>query len=243
MRPLILTLLALGLAVLPYGCCSARDDASTDFSAFRRYGSSDERLVQGTLTVNNTKDTSELSGITQLADGTCLIETATIDARGWLVRGEAHLAGPNGYAHVVVDAAHGTVDVTAPSLRTRWSVPTDLPWIWNPLLKDGDQNIGLATPLSAVVALRGATAGEAVRALDLRELQSHTVMDDQLVVANDESFTVVLGDDAVEIDHGLPRRIHLAALGSELETLQAPEQSRNALATSSRGPSAGFRNL
>src|ERR1700754_4063419 len=135
MRPIILTLLALNLAVLPYGC--ARGAASNHFSASRDYGSPDEQRVHGSLTVSGAADTSELSGTTQLADGSCLAERATLDATGRLVRGEARLAGPNGDTHVVMDAAHGTVDVTAPSLHIRWTVPTDLPWIWNPLLHDG----------------------------------------------------------------------------------------------------------
>src|ERR1700759_2510874 len=152
MRPIILTLLALGLAVLPYGCDAARGDKSNDFSAFRRYGSSDGRLVQGTLTLTG----AGLSGVTQLADGTCLAETATTDASGRLVRAEAHLAGPDGGdTRVVIDAADGAV--------------------------------GLATPPWPVCALRGSSAGRAVRALDLRAFESHSVMDDQPVVANDES--------------------------------------------------------
>lgn len=241
-RPVLLALLALGLSVLPYGCAAPGGDASHDFTAFRRYGASDGQLVQGTLAIQSTQEKTKLSGVTQLVDGTCLAEIATLDATGRLVHGEAHIAGPGGEAHAVLEPTRGSVDLTAPSLHTRWSVPADLPWIWNPLLEHGASGARVATPLSAVVALRAASIGQAVRELDLRELHSHTLMNDQLVVPNEDSYTVVLGDDAVEVDHGLPRRIHLAAFGRELETIDAPEASSTSPAAFSCRAVDGLRN-
>ena len=61
------------------------------------------------------------------------------DATEHLLRAEAKLAGPCGREHeivrrIVLDSRAGTVDITAPALQTRWAVPSDLPWVYAPLL-------------------------------------------------------------------------------------------------------------
>ena len=74
------------------------------------------------------------------------------------------------------------------------------------------------------MALRAAMGDRPVRLLDVTRLASFTLMSDQLLVRDEDSAraTVVLGDDYVEIVDGRPHRLHLAAIGGDLETVGKP---------------------
>jgi hypothetical protein len=65
-----------------------------------------------------------------------------------------------------------------------------------------------------------------VRLLDVGALEHHTWTADQLVITDGDSATVVLADDAVDVEHGSPRRLHLVALDTTLEVLDARAPSR-----------------
>jgi hypothetical protein len=189
---------------------------------FRRYGTPDA-LVQGTLLLEGPHHGQRLSGVIQLTDGTCLAEEATLDEAGRLATADVWLSGPavEEPTHVFLNPTRGVVELSAASRQIAWSVPSDLPWIWQPILSTG---ASLATPLSAVIALRAAADGRSVRSLELDTFHSHSVTADQVLVADEEAATVVLGDDAADMADGLPTRIHFASLDRDLQVFE-PGQS------------------
>ena len=173
-----------------------------------------------------------LVGLTELGTGERLVEEATIDPSGRLVDARATVTGvavadePAPVTRVAFEPAQGAITATTPDRYVDWHVPNDLPWVWVPLLiARGSAGTGIpgpvVTPLGAWVAVRAAQAGQAVRLLDFTALEAHTLVADQLVVPDGASATVVLGDDFADVDGGKIRRLHLAALGSTLEILDA----------------------
>lgn len=175
-----------------------------------------------------------LRSVTELSNGNCLTEEATTDESGRLLRAEMtlHEANENRNTRVVLDPRAGTVELTTPTVHTRWAVPSDLPWVWMPMRDHLAPGVGAATPLEAVVALRATENDRPVRVLDLQKLESHTMMADQLVVRDEKrGATVVLGDDFVDIEDGLPKRVHFAALGTDLDVV-APAASARGIAGS-----------
>ena len=186
-------------------------DGSSD--TFRSYRTWDATSLQSTLIERAESSQHVLRGHTQLEDGSWLMEQATLDEHGRLLRAEIDRGGPCAEhpTHIVLDAQRGIVEVHAPQLTTHWSVPTDLPWV--PMgLMDGHVH----TPLEMTVALRGAQAGEAARLVDIEHYTSATIMSDQLLVSDSEQI-VVLGDDYADVHEGLPGRVHLAALNRDLD--------------------------
>jgi hypothetical protein len=142
------------------------------------------------------------------------MEQATVDAKGRLIRAEFDRGGPcaDHATHIVLDAKRGTIEVSSPVVYTRWSVPTDLPWV--PVGLMGAQN--MATPVSMTIALRSAQHQRAARLVDVEHFTSPSIMSDQLLVRGTET-TVVLGDDYAEVEGNLPVRVHLAALDRDLD--------------------------
>jgi hypothetical protein len=85
--------------------------------------------------------------------------------------------------------------------------------------------------------------------LDLTNMVSHTITADQLLVPDEagdlgtraavdaDKGVVVLGDDAIEVEGGMPIRLHLAALGVNVEPMDSKGLSGK-LVASARCPSA-----
>lgn len=188
-------------------------DSSSD--TFRSYRTWDATSMHSTLMERAESSQQVLRGHTQLEDGSWLMEQATLDSRGHLVHAEIDRGGPCAEhpTHIVLDAKRGTVEVHAPQLITRWSVPTDLPWVPMNLMGDGSA----ATPLDMTIALRSAQAEPAARLVDVAHYASATIMSDQLLVSDSEQ-TVVLGDDYADVQDGLPSRVHVAALDRDLDS-------------------------
>jgi hypothetical protein len=185
--------------------------------------------VRSSLIVGAAAGVELLRSVTELSNGNCLTEEATTDETGRLLRAELTLHETDGdrNTRVVLDPRHGTVELTTATVHTRWAVPSDLPWVWAPLRDPAAKGVATATPLGAVVALRGAAGDRPVRLLDLTKLESFTLMADQLVVRGERGVaTVVLGDDYVEMEGGLPRRVHLAALHVDLEAIKPSASAR-----------------
>jgi hypothetical protein len=198
-----------------------------------------------------------LIGVTEV-DGSAtlrLVEDVTIDADGTLRRAEAVLSQAGVQTlRVVLDPRRGMVDFTTPGVGNprHWRVPTDLPWVWAPLLRLPSSGSGVATAASARAtwrAVAGAAGNRPVRLLDLTNMVSHTITADQLLVPDEagdlgtraavdaDKGVVVLGDDAIEVEGGMPIRLHLAALGVNVEPMDSKGLSGK-LVASARCPSA-----
>ena len=189
--------------------------------------------MHSTLVSMQSGDTERLIGLTELGTGERLVEQATIDLTGRLLEAAATLspapgtaAGSGPATRVVFHPDRSSVEITAPAVHVEWSVPNDLPWVWAPLLTGPSPwrnrpGRPIATPLGARAAFRAAEGGRAVRLLDLGTLQHHTVTADQVVIPDGVNATVVLADDVVDVENGAPRRLHLSALDTTLEVLDA----------------------
>lgn len=210
MRPTIPLLLFAALSCTS----SSAESVGPDESTFRSFRTWDAAAVHSTLIDHAGSDWHNLRGHTQLEDGSWLMEQATMDGRGRLLRAELDRGGPcaDHATHIVLDAKRGTVEVSSPTMYTRWSVPTDLPWV--PVGLMGAQN--MATPVSMTIALRSVQHERAARLVDVEHLTSATIMSDQLLVRDNET-TVVLGDDYAEVEGNLPVRVHLAAFDRDLD--------------------------
>lgn len=191
--------------------------------------------VRSSLILGAAAGVELLRSVTELSNGNCLTEEATTDESGRLLRAEMTLHESIGdrNTRVVLDPRAGTVELTTATVHTRWAVPSDLPWVWAPLRDSGAPGVTTATPLEALVAMRGAEGNRPVRILDLSRLESHTMMADQLVVldAKRGKATVVLGDDFVDVEDGLPRRVHLASFNIDLDVVSPAASARIAGST------------
>jgi len=188
--------------------------------------------VYSTLVNMKVTGGERLVGMTELGTGERVVEEATIDESGRLVRALATVTGvavadqPAPVTNVAFEPAQGAITAMTPDRYVDWRVSNDLPWVWVSLLTAGhSRETGtpgpVVTPLGAWVAFRAAQAGQAVRLLDLAALEGHTLTADQLVVSSGASATVVLGDDFADVEDGKPRRLNLAALCSTLEIVDA----------------------
>jgi hypothetical protein len=267
MVPRIL-LLKLAIALAAIACAVAPKPAQPVETTRLCYTSIDGRTVHASL-VRQQMTTSAISaisdqrpagerliGVTEL-DGSAtirLVEDITLDAHGVLLRAEEVLSHAGVQSlRVVLDPRRGVVDFTTPGTggSRHWRVPTDLPWVWAPLLTLPSSGSGVATAASARATWRAAAGGRSARLLDLTNMVSHTITADQLLVPDEpgdlgasadaekgvEKGVVVLGDDAVDVEGGMPIRLHLAALGVNVEPMDAKGLSGK-LVASSRCPSA-----
>jgi hypothetical protein len=207
-------------ASLSLGACAPSAPARAPASrSLYRYSAPNGAWPQSTLAIEQAADGQRLSGVTQFDDGSCLEEAATTDRSGRLVRAEytfTRRALPN--AHVVLDARAGMVEVAGPVFPMRWSLPNDLPWVWAPALDNGGGAQAVATPLAALVTLQGTQAAGAVRAIDLSALHSDRVSSGELRSRDaEQAESVVVGDDQVAVQDGLPQHWHLGALDREVQ--------------------------
>ncbi|HEY2734632.1 MAG TPA: hypothetical protein VGI70_11640 [Polyangiales bacterium] len=81
--------------------------------------------AHGSLSVHS--DERHLSGVRNLADGSCVTEDATTDRDGRLRRAELWLSPPSAAdnLHAILDAEHGSVAIETASLDIHWNVPND----------------------------------------------------------------------------------------------------------------------
>jgi len=174
--------------------------------------------------VGAAKGSISLHSVTELPSGTRLTEAATTDDAGRLVRAVLTFdqRAPALRTRITLEPTRGFVSLQSPTLQVRWQVPTDLSWVWAPL-QDPSSHATFATPLQAQVALRATTGERPVRALDLERLASFTLMADQLVTRDHESgrATVILGNDYADFLDDKPWRVHLAAIGRDLESIDS----------------------
>ena len=214
------------------GCSPARPAPSLRSLTRSCYASVVGPSVNSTLVRMQVNGGEHLIGLTELGTGERLVEEATIDGSGRLVNAAATLTGapiagePAPVTRVALEPAQGAVTLMAPDRYLDWRVANDLPWTWLSLLTAGHATAPgapgpIATPLGAWVAFRASESAPAVRVIDLAAVADHSLAADQLVVPDGASATVVLGDDFADVDGGKPRRLHLAALGSTLEILDA----------------------
>jgi hypothetical protein len=199
------------------------------------FASADVGGLESALSRSVSANAEHLHGVTELpSEGLRLVEDVTLDERGALKSAEAVLTrtGDTFEKRVLIDSERGTVDVTAAALHLHWDVPRDYPWIWAPLLttKTANGSAPISTPLDARVVWRAAAGGRTVRLLDLGTLQSYTLVADQVASREGDSGTVVLGSDASEIEQGMPKSLHLAALNSDLVNRDLAQTSSALLA-------------
>jgi hypothetical protein len=200
------------------------------------FTSADAGGVRSALSSQVFSDSEHLHGVTELSsEGLRLVEDVTLDESGALRSAEAVLTrtGDTSEKRVLIDPEHGTVEVTTAGLHLHWEVPRDYPWIWAPLLTASASNGGgapVSTPLDARVVWRAAAGGRTVRLLDLGTLKSYTLVADQVATREGDSGTVVLGNDASEIEHGMPKSLHLAAMDAILVNTDLAQTSSALLA-------------
>jgi hypothetical protein len=185
------------------------------------YSATEGSLRASTLVIDG--DGRRLAGVTHFADGSCLAEEATLDHAGRLVRAQYAVTGASGAStHVLLDSPSGVVEITGPTGTTRMTVPNDWPWVYTPQLDPAANSQAVATPLAAVLTMRAARADRSVRAVELGAHKSYRVSSNQLLVKDeDQSDLIVVGDDVVAIERGLPQQWHLWALDQDLQARES----------------------
>jgi len=135
-------------------------------------------------------------------------ETVKIDAAGRLVFAETRLhddiSTPE--TRVVFDPPHHRVALDRAGRHVEWSVPGDEPWILAPAATPFGSPV--ATPLVAWVTYRAAERHASLRLVRPLDQESFVVPRDQYVVDQ----TVVIGDQAVEVDESFVRGITIGGV-------------------------------
>jgi len=190
--------------------------------AFHSYSATQGDVTGSSLAIEHEPAGLRLAGVTHFADGGCLAEEATLDSAGRLLHAEYTLSRADSQTRVVLDPAAGLVEIHGPGLEASMRVPSDLPWVWTPLLNPAANTGALSTPLAAVVTVYGARADRSVRAIELGARRSHSWLSEQLLVKDvDQTDLVVVGDDVVSLENGVPRQWHVWAFDQDLESRQA----------------------
>jgi hypothetical protein len=206
----------LSLCLLLGACAGDRVALPAKPNVVLEYQSAKQGQVRSTL--NLAPNRQHASALTVLADGGRLTEQVRFDESGRVLDGTISMAASDAKEsrEVALDAAIGLVEVTTHDFHIFWQVPNDLPWFWTSLLSDPNSGAVVATPLHALVVQRAAATSDALRWLDIKAYQSHSVMVDQVLIAEDDSTTVVLGDDWADLSDGVPARMHLAGPATDL---------------------------
>lgn len=215
MRTIVSALIAAAFGCSGSGAPEAtRGEAGVD--TFLSYSTLQSSALQSTLFQHAEREQTVLRGHSQLVGGGWLVEEATLDGEGRLVRAvvDSVSEGSDEQTHMLFDAAQGLVEVSTPTRYTRWNVPTDYPWV--PTGQWQVPSGRLATPLALTVALRGVGSDRVVRLVDVEHFTHFTIVADQVLV-DDAEPSVVLGDDYADVEDGLPMRVHLAALEASLD--------------------------
>lgn len=214
MSQLALTSKALFVTLLLAACGHSEAEQARPSAVIRDYEATDGSGLRATLVVDAQRGAERLASATHFEDGRCLMEEATLDRNGKLLRASSTLSGGDAVAEVrvVLEPANDRVEVTYPTHQVRWSAPNDHPWVWAPLLATAGGPKTIATPLAALVTLRSAQEHFVLRTIDLAQIGSNTILSDQLLVPDGAMSVVVVGDDAVDVVDGLPVRWRNAAL-------------------------------
>lgn len=196
--------LARGLAaaaLLGLSACAAPRSAAPDGVRAETYTFTGESGASGTVFRAIAEGGAEaLRGVTEVpAPGGIrrVTEAATLDAAGRLARGEITITRAcDGTVeqHLVLDRASGVVQADTPGGVVSWPVPTDAPWVVEPLAG------GATTPIAAWIGARAAAAGDRVRVIRPGLRGSYRTPSEQVAVAHERGVTVVLGDSVADVD-------------------------------------------
>lgn len=155
-------------------------------------------------------DTRAPAGRNALQNGWMSIaEDVRLDASGRLVHAETRARGeaPNSLeTKVTFDPPSRTVVVEREGKRTEWSVPGDEPWVLAPVTAPAGTTV--PTPLVAWTTYRASRDAQWVRLILPLEQKSYVVPRDQYVVGG----TVIVGDQAVDVDAHFVRSIQLGGV-------------------------------
>jgi hypothetical protein len=134
------------------------------------------------------------------ADWLHLSESATIDARGWLVSARVVAARPRApvTTYLMQPLAANVRILREGAAPVDWTVPADAPWIY----RAGSSRDGMlaSTPVAAWLVARASAAGPVVRVLVPERQQSYLAPVDQVAVATEKGTTVALDVDGLDID-------------------------------------------
>lgn len=130
-------------------------------------------------------------------------EDVELDATGRLTMAVLRVRDDTGspQVHVTFDVSARRVAVERGGRHDEWCVPGDEPWILEPVRGPGGRAI--PTPLVAWTTYRATRRSEWVRLVRPLAQQTLVVPRDQHVV----DTTVLLGDEAVEVDDSFVRRM------------------------------------
>jgi hypothetical protein len=157
-----------------------------------------------------------------------IVEDATLDAQGRLVRAEIVVTrGRDGAVeeHLELDRARGTVRAATPGGTVEWPVATDAPWAIEPLAR------GAATPIEAWIGARAAASSKSVRVIRADQRTSYRAPADQVAIPHELGATVILGDTFAEADASFVLRVRPA----EGSALTRRDQGLTALSCASAG--------
>ncbi len=158
-----------------------------------------------------------------------VVEDVTLDPRGRLVRAETALSGRCAGAveqRIVYEVARGTIQITDARGETRWSAPSDAPWVLAPA-RDAQQR-PIATALSGWIAIRAARLSPAVRVIDAGTKTAYAVSSDQIAVATERGTTAVVGEAGIDAGPDFVEELRLVSFGRTM-TRVAVLPARSAL--------------
>jgi hypothetical protein len=212
--------LARGLAaaaLLGLPACAAPRSAAPDGVRAETYAFTGDDGATGTVFRAIAAGGAEaLRGVTDVpAPGGArrVTEAATLDGAGRLLRAEITVTrGCDGIVeqHLVLDRARGLVQADTPGGVVSWPVPTDAPWVVEPLAP------GAVTPIAAWIGARAAASGDRVRVIRPGRRGSYRAPSDQVAVAHERGVTVVLGESVADVDAAFVEGVRPIAGGSAL---------------------------
>jgi hypothetical protein len=151
-----------------------------------------------------------------------VVEEVSLDASGSLVSAEIAVysrCSEQADKRVRIDRARGLVEVQTAGGVERWRVANDAPWALAPVADAMGRT--MATPVSAWITLRAASAGT-VRVIDTDRRWTYRTPADQLAVPTDEGTTVVLGGDGVDANREFIETLRLNGAGVVLSRIAEP---------------------
>jgi hypothetical protein len=145
-----------------------------------------------------------------------VVEDVLLDARGRLLRADvAAYAEPGAEPErrLILDAEAGTVRQESASGASRWSAPTDAPWIY---AAEAIAGRPLPTPIAAWVARRAGAIAAHARAVDPTARRAPLVPADQIAVPTEAGITVLVGGEGADVDELFVAEIRSPAHGITL---------------------------
>jgi hypothetical protein len=195
-------------AVLVLSACASPRASAPDPVRAEAYSFEDGAGSTGSVFRAIAADGAEaLHGVTDVitADGARrIVEDATLDAQGRLVRAEIVVTRGEGGAieeHVQLDRARGTIRAATPGGTVEWPAPLDAPWAIEPLAR------GAATPIAAWIGARAAASNASVRVIRADQRTSYRAPAEQVAIPHELGATVILGDASAEADASFVRGV------------------------------------